>query len=1024
MKNRKQSLGLMLAVWGVLSLTTGGLSAAEPVTPFLEGLRGRGLFDIANMYLEDLRSNPAIPAETKQLIPYEQGRTLVDSSKTQRDINTRLKELGQARAMFQEFITKNSQHVLLGSAQLQLGNVMVEEARAYLEKSKQPAANENPDELLAKSKDLFAQAIKTFDSAANEFDAKWKAFPKFIDPKETAQIEARNQAVTDFIQASIFAGVAVNESAKAYPPDSKEYKDTLKLAADRFHKVYVDWRKRFAGLYAGMLEARCLQDMGDIRRALGIYEELLVQPDEPAPFQNLKAKALRLALEAWMLPEQKKYEEVARRGDEWVKNARPDLERSAEGLGIRYFTALAYHEMKLRDENSADAAKKNEAKKYPAQVVRHISVVADHFGEFQKQAKEMLSQYRQIDQNALPKTFVEARDNGKQSLDLYQAKAQQLSAELAKGDKADKKLVTDLTQERDQALANAIKFFQYAIPLKDLDKETTLDDVNVVRYFLAFLYYTSAKYHEAAIMGEFLAKNYPKSAGARHGAKIALAAYLANYNNSSPSNREWDAAQMVRVAELITKTWKGEPEADEAWMTMGQIAIKEQNLTRAAEYLSNISPDSPRRADADLQAGQALWASYLTARGNEPKPPQEELDSLKNEAEKRLKAGVDAMRKRAELALAYDQLAAELSLAQIYVNDGRATEALAVLETKNGVKELLDKKDPITATRANFPTEAYKILLRAYVADQQMDNAQAAMGAFEESVKDNPNGQALLMAFYIQLGQAVEEQIKAEVDPEKIKKLTSAFGVFLDRIANSADGAKFNSLSWVAETLFRIGSGIDRPGQSSAEAKDYYQRAKKVYEKLLAMPAADKPAKADLGIKVRLSKCERRLGNYKEAVNQLIDILSQNNKLLEAQIEAAYTFQEWAEHQKDPKFYQFALMGWRDKAGVQVIWGWGQMATLVQSNPDLINTYHEARLNLAECRLKEAMSKTGAEKTKGLNQAKFDISIIHRFDPKMGGDESYAKYDRLLKTIQSALGEQARGLESLKQVTTQASASK
>ncbi len=294
--------------------------------------------------------------------------------------------------------------------------------------------------------------------------------------------------------------------------------------------------------------------------------------------------------------------------------------------------------------------------------------------------------------------------------------------------------------------------------------------------------------------------------------------------------------------------------------------------------------------------------------------------------------------------------------------------------------------------------------------------------ALEELSKADPTTN--LTSTYVGLGIAIEQQIKAETDPAKVKKLTEAFGMFLDRIANNPQGVTYDHLVWVAETLFRIGAGVDRPGQGSAEAKDYYTRASKIYEKLLTMETSQKDEKAEIGLKVRLSKCQRRLGNYKDAINQLIGILSANDKLLEAQVEAAYTFQEWAE--TDPKYYAFAILGWRDKSNAQVVWGWGHLANMVSRNPQLRDTYHEARFNLADCRLKEAMSKSGADKTKGLNQAKFDISIIHRLDPKMGGDDWYPKYDRLFRTIQSALGEQARGLESLKTAaaTTQASASK
>src|SRR5690606_5255492 len=208
----------------------------------------------------------------------------------------------------------------------------------------------------------------------------------------------------------------------------------------------------------------------------------------------------------------------------------------------------------------------------------------------------------------------------------------------------------------------------------------------------------------------------------------------------------------------------------------------------------------------------------------------------------------------------YDLLAAELSLAQIYVDDGLAAPALAVLEIKDGVKDLLKKNDPIIKTNPRFPTQGYVTLLRAYVAAQKMKEADEAMAGLEGLSKSDSN--INLSDIYMQLGREIEQQIKNETDPQKVSQLTKAFGAFLNRIASSPQGASFNNLGWVAEMLFSMGSGIDRHGTKNPEAENYYKQARAAYEKLLAMPADQKPAQADMGIKVRLAKCMRRLGEY------------------------------------------------------------------------------------------------------------------------------------------------------------------
>ncbi len=85
---------LAMGLW----LSAGALQAKEPVMDFLEGLRQRQYYDMAEEYLESLRTKSSVSEEIRQIIPYEQGRTLVDSSRNIRDMPLRLKELDRAAA--------------------------------------------------------------------------------------------------------------------------------------------------------------------------------------------------------------------------------------------------------------------------------------------------------------------------------------------------------------------------------------------------------------------------------------------------------------------------------------------------------------------------------------------------------------------------------------------------------------------------------------------------------------------------------------------------------------------------------------------------------------------------------------------------------------------------------------------------------------------------------------------------------------------------------------------------------------
>jgi hypothetical protein len=1003
----------------------------EPVQEFLEGLRQRKYFDTAEEYLETLRNNPNIEAEIKALIPYEQGRILIDSSKTNRDIAARLTALDGARDRFKEFLDKNPQHAMAGEARLQLGQVLVERGKTALELSKKPGDAARKKELLHQARKHFDEAISTFATAAKEYEAKWKAFPTFTDKTEQKEREAKAQALSDFISAQLHHGEAIYESAQAYDAGSKERTDTLKKAADYYHELYSKFRTRLAGLFAGMLEGRCYQDLGDLKRALGLYEELLAQPNEPDAFRLLRSKVLRLAVEAWTHKDQAKYEEVIKRGEEWLKAARPNEEDAPEGLAISYFTALAGHLLIERDKDKTDLPPEaqNLVKRMKLQVPVYAKTAAERSGEFQDKARELLSKYRSIDGE--PQTFAQALEMGQGALEDANAKEYEIKDAQTR---SDRKAVEELTAARDALLKTALKNLRLAIQLRDTD--TPVDDVNLARYLLAFLYYNIGYHHDAAVMGEFLSRHYPQAAGAKHGAKIAMAGYRMAYNNASSDDRAWETQQMVRVATFITEKWPHDQEADEAWMILGDIAIREKDLDQAAEYLSRIPADSPRRSEADIKAGQALWSSYLSSQRLETKLPQEVTDKMLQEAQAKLVAGIEAVRKSGK-PIDYNLLAAELSLAQLYVNTDRGAEAVAILETKDGPLDSLAKGLEVLNPYPAFAREAYKAALRAYVAVQNLDRAEAMMNALEELTKDQPDSERVLTQIYISLGRDLEEQVKSpqiQGDPAKLQKLLQGFELFLKKIATKTEGNTFGSLYWVAETFYRLGSSIDTPGKSSPKAKEYYAEAAKTYEALLTR--SELKPESRTGLEVRLSKCKRRMGKHLDAINMLLKILGQNERIIEAQVEAAYTFQEWSDATKDPKYYKYAIAGYitnvdvKNAAGKvqkvpkQLVWGWATLANRVASNQAYSDTFHEARVNLAECRLKQAMTQSGDEKFATLKKGMQDIRATHKFYPQLGGEVWRSKYDRVLRSIEQALGQTPGGIKALDKAETQPTTAK
>ncbi len=340
---------------------------------------------------------------------------------------------------------------------------------------------------------------------------------------------------------------------------------------------------------------------------------------------------------------------------------------------------------------------------------------------------------------------------------------------------------------------------------------------------------------------------------------------------------------------------------------------------KAVSYLDKISADSPRRGQAELRAGQALWSAYLrrSQLPEDERPPQAELDALKQQAQGVLAKGIGRMEKsdNVDATLA----AAVFAMAQICVDTGQPDEAIVWLEKdKIGPLALVAANHPVAA-RDGFAIEAYKLALRAYVAvtPQQVDKAEATMDALEKLVQGEGDADAAenLTKIYVSLGRELEQQLQELRRSGQTKQLDSvskAFEVFLDRVTKRDSGNSYASLNWVGETYFSLGAGFDAgPGKTSQQAATYFAKAAEAYKHMLGVVQEDPKFKDNpeslIPIRLRLADCYRRAGNFDDAIALVVDVLKKKPMLLPAQVQAADTLQ--AQGAANPR-----AMVWRSSA--------------------------------------------------------------------------------------------------------------
>jgi len=1003
-------LGAVAIVWGGLGV--GSSRAAEEARKFLDALRENGYYDTALDYLEMARTDPLVPKEFKTTIDYEAGVTLIEGARTERVMRERASQLDRAQQMLKQFTAGHGGHPLAPGANTQLANVLVERGRMKVEQSdeeKRTAAEKQ--QFREEARALYTEAEKVFENLENEFLEQHKEYPKFIDEKkEPEKYEEREQVRRDLLQARLALGTVLYEKAQTFEPGTEEHKKNLEKSAERYHQMYEKYGARLAGLYARMFEGRCFKELGQHDKAFDCFEELLTYEDPSPPFQGLKNKTFVFYLQTCLDTKGKERAPRLKKAVEntlaWAKQAaRGPYENTPEGLAIKFLGGKAALEIARGLEGPENASEKRDLLKSAR---RWFTDVEKMPGEYQTEAGNLLYSEElagKEGERPEPQSFMECVDRGKKAMGRSQEES--LSEE-----------------KRAEARQEAIDYYHRAMNMKT--EETTAEEMNILRYYLSFLYFMEKKYYEAAVMGEFLARKYPSGVGARQGAKIAMAAYVTLFNEAPENDRQFEDDRMTGIARYITETWEDQPEADEAWMMLINNALRNEELGKAAEYLQHISATSPRRSDAELMTGQKMWAAYLEAsrKPEGQRPAQARLDAMVDAAQKTLEDGINRMRERVEGGeISYTLVASVLSMAQICIGSNQPEKAVKWLEDpKVGALTLVKAESPIT-DRGNFRSETYKAALRAFVATKRLDDAEEVMKRLEDSITKggDADAQKKLTQIYISLGRELEDmlqRLRAEGKNEEAAAVSDGFVVFLDQISKrGAQGNTFASLNWVAETFVGLGAGFDVGGTLPARAKEYYGKARDTYLTILKLVKDGKieaPPGAERSIQIRLARCRRRLGEFSDAQSLLLGILKESQMVIDAQIEAAYTYQAWGE--ETPGYYKYAIVGSKNH---REIWGWGglsqRVARLVDPDSErgkkFSDIFHEARYNLALCRLRLAQNAKGTEQSELLERAQKDITVVQRLYPDMGGPEWYEKYDELLRKIQKLRGKTATGLK-------------
>ena len=1013
---------ILMFLWVGFPATT---CAEEQWQPFLESLRASDYHDMAKLYLDRMAARPDCPPDLKEVLDYQRGITLKDQPTVSR---SEWKEnFAEARKLLERFCEQHPRHKDAIKARTQLVNVLFKLGRRLVNESKEiDATPEEKKKLLADARNFYSQARKVLEDQNRCLTAELESLSGSGNaakerPLKLLQCETQLYlAMTDF-----YIGLT-------YPSGSNQRTSLIRGAAKQYNDLYNERKDEIAGLCARMWEGRCYQKLGDPKQAIEMLDSVLLQLDNTPPSRTLKNIATAWLIETMIDPKVKRYADAINMYKQWEKVRNSTEASSSEGVEISYLAGVA----SLDWAKSLDASDKRRIVLL-ADAKKAFRFVLQHPGEFRSRARKALKDELlatgEEQEKREPRDFAEAMEFGHDERDRINLA--KLRYRGGKG-KISLEEFEEITQDSER---KAISYFEKALRLATPD--TSIKEVNQARYFLAYFLSRQGRFYEAAALADYLARRFSADGEVgRPAARLALSIFvdmevkMKAAPEASPEEKAAEKAFANRhadeMARYIITMWPESSEATDAKGVLIHTALRKKQIKEAVDIFNTIPPDAEGRGPLLLIAGRVLYSEYVRllnqreeatkdSTGEKPKVEQTEPDWLLNQSKAMLEEGLKLAKENGmSEAKKVDRsfLAGELTLARIYLIEKDEKKAIELVDNEHtGLLAIVNKLDPDSEViRDGLDIEAYKTSLRILVPVENGKLAFEVMESLEKRIKKNgqKNDRTQITRIYLGLVQELKrnfDRLQKEGKTEEAAAVQANFEKVLDQVSVDAESNNFNVMYWLAATYSDLaespGSDVSRP--LSPKARQYCEKSLQIYDKILKRCEADKSFASSTevidSIRLRMAVGLRRLGRYEDALKQLYAVLKDRNTMVDAQVEAAKTYEAWAGTKGNAKLYLNAMLGGvpREENGqrVYVFWGWGMLSKRLAGNDKYRELFHEARYRFLMCRYKYATSGVCKDPEKYFKDIVQDIRFLRKFYPEMGGPAMKQKYKQLYNKI-------------------------
>ena len=970
--------------------------AEEPVKQFLDGLRARGYFDTAIDYLDQQQQNPTLTQELKQSLGFERAMTLLEMSRRARTSGTKAKSLAEAQATLEAFANTYTRHELAAEANSQLAKILFERAETAVWQSETPPAGTTKPLLLQEARSLVKQSRTIYQTALKLAKTKLAALPPPAQQDGDQEVKEKySTALASVVSNSLRLAECTYQEGQTFARGSSERKNLLLKASEEFTEIYEDYRRWTAGPIARLWQGKCYEELDDIPRALGIYNEVRSHGDDPL-VRDAKELALRFRLICLNHDKKRDHELVVVEAGNYLSDRSVNT-KTSDAVGIRWEKARAHD---LHGQSLEAPERERELRLALAEateVSRYSTPYKDVANNMIQRLKGQLG-----DRQGPPEDFSTAYSLATAS--VKKVPALKAASSNAKSPADRQKASEDLRLE----LIRIDELLTLALQLAD--SETSLTDTLQARYLLSFVKLEQRQSFDAIVLAQHVmkygAQKEPETA--MNAAEVAWVACVQAYN-AAGANNATELEMLEWISNETVRQWPDSDRANEARMSLGMIYRKALRAEDASRLYNEVPKSAGQYGEAQLRAGQTWWEAAMSQSriGNLNEERAQKIKTMTESAETHLRAGLKSMTNPAFTPPTVT--AAKLSLAQILNSRSAFPETISVLTEGDPsvISEVIvpdGTPRPETGIKSkNFASLAYQVLQRAYIGTQDIDAALAAMTEMEKI--GGPDTQ-----IYVQLGRELEreiERLKTQNETERLSQLRSSFEQFLAKVFERKDRQDYNSLIWIAETYRGLGQGLSG---DPAAAAPYFQRAGESYRQILDQNLVDENRKTT--VELRLVNCRRSTGDFAGAMEQLRAILAQHPRDANVQFEAASLLRAWGASGQPEKLSE-ALGGTSDKA----IWGWVTLSQRLRG-PSYVEQFFAARYEMVQTRRDFAKFGDASKKADMLKAAvrdiEFTVATRGAFDEPWWG-----KFDDLYQTLQRDQGSNApKALEKPEEYVT------